>query len=93
MFIQPANLATNAKAVFTCLLDQVSCQYIVTLCRYMVVYHILGSNHFMMQIRQYTTEGLEKVRDGLKEAASHRERFVLGRKAAAGAVSAVILLY
>nr|XP_043633310.1 exocyst complex component SEC10a-like [Erigeron canadensis] len=58
---QPAILAANAKAVFTCLLDQV---------------------------RQYTTEGLEKSRDGLREAASQRERFVLGRKMASGAASA-----
>ncbi|XP_071691097.1 exocyst complex component SEC10a-like [Rutidosis leptorrhynchoides] len=58
---QPANLAANAKAVFTCLLDQV---------------------------RQYTTEGLERAREGLREAASQRERFVLGRKVASGASSA-----
>ncbi|XP_076909669.1 exocyst complex component SEC10a-like [Bidens hawaiensis] len=54
---QPANLAANAKAVFTCLLDQV---------------------------RQYTTEGLERSREGLREAASQRERFVLGRKVTSG---------
>ncbi|KAI3829255.1 hypothetical protein L1987_03374 [Smallanthus sonchifolius] len=60
-FNMPANLATNAKAVFTCLLDQV---------------------------RQYTTKGLERARDGLREAASQRERFVLGRKVASGTASA-----
>ncbi|XP_024993093.1 exocyst complex component SEC10a-like [Cynara cardunculus var. scolymus] len=58
---QPASLAANAKAVFTCLLDH---------------------------IRQYTTERLEKARDVLREAASQRERFVLGRKAAAAAPAA-----
>ncbi|KAK9068325.1 hypothetical protein SSX86_012436 [Deinandra increscens subsp. villosa] len=56
----PANLAANAKAVFTCLLDQV---------------------------RQYTTEGLERAREGLREVASQRERFVLGRKVGSGAAS------
>ncbi|KAI3746449.1 hypothetical protein L6452_08883 [Arctium lappa] len=58
---QPASLAANAKAVFTCLLDH---------------------------IRQYTTERLEKARDVLREAASQRERFVLGRKVTAGAAPA-----
>ncbi|KAI7735316.1 hypothetical protein M8C21_029733, partial [Ambrosia artemisiifolia] len=59
---QPANLAANAKAVFTCLLHQV---------------------------RQYTTEGLERAREGLREAASQRERFMLGRKVASGVASMV----
>ncbi|GAB4849653.1 Exocyst complex component 5 [Ancistrocladus abbreviatus] len=62
---QPAILASNVKAVFTCLLDQVS---------------------------QYITEGLERARDGLTEAAALRERFVLGtsvsRRVAAAAASA-----
>ncbi|GMY18537.1 exocyst complex component SEC10b [Fagus crenata] len=62
---QPATLATNVKAVFTCLLDQVS---------------------------QYITEGLERARDSLTEAANLRERFVLGtsvsRRVAAAAASA-----
>ncbi|GAV85471.1 Sec10 domain-containing protein [Cephalotus follicularis] len=62
---QPAILATNVKAVFTCLLDQVS---------------------------QYITEGLERARDSLTEAAALRERFVLGtnlsRRVAAAAASA-----
>ncbi|KAL4567040.1 hypothetical protein LXL04_022611 [Taraxacum kok-saghyz] len=53
---QPATLAANAKAVFSCLLEQV---------------------------RQYTTEGLDRAREGLREAASSRERFHLGRKVAA----------
>ncbi|TXG62942.1 hypothetical protein EZV62_009936 [Acer yangbiense] len=44
---QPATLATNVKAVFTCLLDQVS---------------------------QYITDGLERARDSLTEAATLRER-------------------
>ncbi|KAL7203312.1 hypothetical protein ACSBR2_016581 [Camellia fascicularis] len=62
---QPATLAANVKAVFTCLLDQVS---------------------------QYTTDGLERARDSLTEAAALRERFVLGtsvsRRVAAAAASA-----
>lgn len=62
---QPATLATNVKAVFTCLLDQVS---------------------------QYITEGLERARDSLTEAAALRERFVLStivsRRVAAAAASA-----
>ncbi|GMY23754.1 exocyst complex component SEC10b [Fagus crenata] len=62
---QPATLATNVKAVFSCLLDQVS---------------------------QYITEGLERARDSLTEAASLREKFVLGtnlsRRVAAAAASA-----
>ncbi|XP_074264471.1 exocyst complex component SEC10b-like isoform X2 [Silene latifolia] len=62
---QPSILASNVKAVFTCLLDQVS---------------------------QYLTEGLERAREGLIEAAALRERFVLGtnisRRVAAAAASA-----
>ncbi|XP_021887779.1 exocyst complex component SEC10b [Carica papaya] len=62
---QSATLAANVKAVFTCLLDQVS---------------------------QYITEGLERARDSLTEAAALRERFVLGtsvsRRVAAAAASA-----
>ncbi|XP_012440442.1 exocyst complex component SEC10b [Gossypium raimondii] len=62
---QPATLAANVKAVFTCLLDQVS---------------------------QYITDGLERARDSLTEAATMRERFVLGtnlsRRVAAAAASA-----
>eukprot|EP00252_Welwitschia_mirabilis_P014977 TRINITY_DN33064_c0_g1_i1.p1 TRINITY_DN33064_c0_g1~~TRINITY_DN33064_c0_g1_i1.p1 ORF type:complete len:834 (-),score=193.38 TRINITY_DN33064_c0_g1_i1:189-2690(-) len=61
----PTTLANNVKAVFTCLLDQVS---------------------------QYTTEGLERTREGLIEAANLRERFVIGssvsRRVAAAAASA-----
>ncbi|KAM7476461.1 hypothetical protein LguiB_023704 [Lonicera macranthoides] len=62
---QPAILAANVKAVFTCLLEQVS---------------------------QYITEGLERARDSLTEAAALREKFVLGtnlsRRVAAAAASA-----
>ncbi|XVF50288.1 hypothetical protein PTKIN_Ptkin04bG0084300 [Pterospermum kingtungense] len=62
---QPAILAANVKAVFTCLLDQVS---------------------------QYITDGLERARDSLTEAAALRERFVIGtsvsRRVAAAAASA-----
>nr|GLL20332.1 exocyst complex component SEC10 [Ipomoea trifida] len=62
---QPAMLAANVRAVFTCLLDQVSL---------------------------YVTEGLERARDSLTEAAALRERFVLGtsvsRRVAAAAASA-----
>ncbi|KAG5538307.1 hypothetical protein RHGRI_019038 [Rhododendron griersonianum] len=62
---QPATLAASVRAVFTCLLDQVS---------------------------QYTTDGLERARDSLTEAAALRERFVIGtsvsRRVAAAAASA-----
>ncbi|XP_041991133.1 exocyst complex component SEC10b-like isoform X2 [Salvia splendens] len=62
---QPAALAANVRAVFTCLLDQVSL---------------------------YITEGLERSRDSLTEAAALRERFVIGtsmsRRVAAAAASA-----
>lgn len=57
----------------------------------MVVYHCLGSYFLIPQVKQYTTEGLGRSREGLKEAASHRERFLLGRKVGAAAASAVIL--
>ncbi|GJX48916.1 exocyst complex component SEC10-like protein, partial [Tanacetum coccineum] len=40
------------------------------------------------QVKQYTTEGIGRSREGLKEAASHRERFSLGRKVGAAAASA-----
>lgn len=46
------------------------------------------------QVSQYLTEGLERAREGLTEAAALRERFVLGtnisRRVAAAAASAVI---
>ncbi|XP_043716679.1 exocyst complex component SEC10b-like isoform X2 [Telopea speciosissima] len=62
---QPATHASNVRAVFTCVLDQVG---------------------------QYITEGLERAREGLNEAAALRERFVLGtsvsRRVAAAAASA-----
>lgn len=62
---QPIPLATNVRAIFTCLLDQVS---------------------------HYTTEGLERAREALNEAAALRERFVIGasvsRRVAAAAASA-----
>ncbi|XP_039025390.1 exocyst complex component SEC10b-like [Hibiscus syriacus] len=60
----PVTLATNVRAVFTCLLGQVI---------------------------KYITDGLERARDGLTEAASLRERFVIGtsvsRRVAAAATS------
>lgn len=63
---KPTTLATNVRAIFTCLLDQVS---------------------------HYTTEGLERARDALNEAAALRERLVIGtsgrpKVAAAAAASA-----
>ncbi|MCO5594865.1 hypothetical protein L7F22_048900 [Adiantum nelumboides] len=62
---QPIPLATNVRAIFTCLLDQVS---------------------------HYTTDGLERAREALNEAAALRERFVIGasvsRRVAAAAASA-----
>ncbi|KAG5538306.1 hypothetical protein RHGRI_019038 [Rhododendron griersonianum] len=68
---QPATLAASVRAVFTCLLDQVS---------------------FSFSVSQYTTDGLERARDSLTEAAALRERFVIGtsvsRRVAAAAASA-----
>ncbi|KAJ3671455.1 hypothetical protein LUZ60_007534 [Juncus effusus] len=63
---QTVSLAGNVRAVFTCLLDQVS---------------------------QYLTEGLERARESLNEAAAMRDRFVIGtsvsrRVAAAAATQA-----
>lgn len=47
-----------------------------------------------MQVSQYITEGLERAREGLTDAANLRERFMLGtivsRRVAAAAASAVI---
>lgn len=47
-----------------------------------------------MQVSQYITEGLDRARDSLTEAAALRERFVIGtsvsRRVAAAAASAVI---
>ncbi|RVX10086.1 Exocyst complex component SEC10a [Vitis vinifera] len=60
-FFVPTTLATNVKAVFTCLLDQVS---------------------------QYITEGLERARDSLNEAAVLRERFMLAQVLAEAAAAA-----
>lgn len=49
----------------------------------------------MIQVSQYLTEGLDRARDSLTEAAALRERFVLGtnisRRVAAAAASAVII--
>lgn len=49
---------------------------------------------FCLQVSQYITDGLERARDSLTEAAALRERFVLGtsvsRRVAAAAASAVI---
>ncbi|PHT52945.1 Exocyst complex component 5 [Capsicum baccatum] len=64
LFVQPAAIAANVRAVFTCLLNQVSI---------------------------YITEGLERARDSLTEAAALRERFVLpsvSQRVAAAAASA-----
>lgn len=47
-----------------------------------------------LQVSQYITEGLERSREGLTEAANLRDRFTLGtsvsRRVAAAAASAVI---
>lgn len=49
-----------------------------------------------IQVGQYITEGLDRARDSLTEAAALRERFVLGtsvsRRVAAAAASAVSIL-
>lgn len=59
----------------------------------------LGGNTliFLLQVSQYITEGLERARDSLTEAAALRERFVLGtsvsRRVAAAAASAVTTIH
>lgn len=49
---------------------------------------------YFYQVSQYITEGLERARDSLTEAAALRERYVLGtsvsRRVAAAAASAVM---
>lgn len=49
---------------------------------------------FAFQVSQYITEGLERARDSLTEAAALREKFLLGtsvsRRVAAAAASAVL---
>jgi hypothetical protein len=63
--VQPAPLATNVRAVFLCLLDQVSL---------------------------YTTEGLERAKDALNDAAQQRNLYSIGstvsRRVAAAAATA-----
>ena len=59
-----------------------------------LIYIVLMHDEFL-QVSVYITEGLERARDGLSEAAGLRERFVLGtlsRRVAAAAASAVITL-
>lgn len=94
--LQPATLATNVKAVFTCLLDQVSkfinIRVFNTFC--ILELSFLGCLLCVLQVSQYIADGLERARDSLTEAANLRERFVLGtsvsRRVAAAAASAVI---
>lgn len=83
------------RAVFTCLLDQVSWLKIcIAFCL-----SFGGGNTliFLLQVSQYITEGLERARDSLTEAAALRERFVLGtsvsRRVAAAAASAVTTIH
>ena len=56
----------------------------------------LTPSFLFFQVSQYTTEGLERARDGLTEAASLREKYMLGtsmsRRVAAAAASAVMTL-
>lgn len=48
---------------------------------------------FTLQVSQYITDGLERAREGLNEAAALRERFVIAtivsRRVAAAAATAV----
>lgn len=54
----------------------------------------LELRNIVLQVSHYITDGLERARDSLTEAAALRERFVLGtnlsRRVAAAAASAVI---
>lgn len=56
-----------------------------------------SSPFHLFQVSLYITEGLERSRDSLTEAAALRERFVLGtsmsRRVAAAAASAVITFF
>lgn len=56
--------------------------------------HSVSLLPYFFQVSQYITDGLERARDGLTEAAALRERFVLGtivsRRVAAAAASAVM---
>lgn len=56
---------------------------------YFIIFFILL---FLLQVSQYITEGLERAREGLTDAAASRERFVLGTsvgRRVAGATSIV----
>ena len=88
------------KLVFTCLLDQVSCITRLLFFRYQLnssMLSIWGFSQilwfFTLQVSQYITDGLERAREGLNEAAALRERFVIGtivsRRVAAAAATAV----
>lgn len=92
--MQPATLAANVKTVFTCLLDQVRSLPPITS---QILYFLFRSTYIVLaiQVSQYLTEGLDRARDSLTEAAALREKFVLGtnisRRVAAAAASAVII--
>lgn len=78
------------KAVFTCLLDQVSQDNL----QIFIVSSISSYYIPFVQVGQYIKEGLDRARDSLTEAAALREKFVLGtsvisRRVAAAAASAV----
>lgn len=65
----------------------------IVLCHLCVV--SLAALFQLLQVSIYITEGLERARDSLTEAAALRERFVLpsvSRRVAAAAASAVITL-
>lgn len=51
--------------------------------------------YIFVQVGQYITEGLDRAKDSLTEAAALREKFILGasvsRRVAAAAASAVII--
>lgn len=88
------------RAVFTCLLDQVSLGISFLLFSFLPsvvpITNILSHlpSFYRLQVSLYITEGLERARDSLTEAAALREKFVLGtlvsRRVAAAAASAVI---
>lgn len=87
------------RAVFTCLLDQVSLgiSFLFSFLPLVVpITNILSHlpSFHRLQVSLYITEGLERARDSLTEAAALREKFVLGtlvsRRVAAAAASAVI---
>ncbi|PHT37663.1 hypothetical protein CQW23_21236 [Capsicum baccatum] len=84
---QPAAIAANVRAVFTCLLHQIL-EFMYEL--FPTELPCIAALVQLLQVSIYITEGFERARDSLTEAAALRERFVLpsvSRRVAAAAAS------